>query len=272
MNALPRANDHRVGSGILAVVLSAVLAAPLATADDDIERRLHRIERLLDSGALAELSNRQERLQRNISQLLGEVESMNRELEEVQRQQRNLFEDLDDRLMELEQAAAAAPETPTHGDGMAPVVPETPTLDAAVAGEDTGTPDADTDAEAADAYSRAFSLLRDGDYQRAGDGFREILESHPDSDYADNARYWLAETYYVVRDFDEAMEHFQRIVDNPDSNKHPDALLKAGYIHYEREEWDEARGLLEQVREDYPDSTVASLAGNRLDQMDEDGR
>lgn len=268
----------RLRPGLFAVATTLVglsLGMGQATADEDLERRVERMERLLDSGALSDLANRQERLRREVSELVGQMETLQREMDDIRRQQRNLFEDLDDRLMELEQAGVAAPDD-------AAALPDTPALDTAVEGEDdvAMTPDdddameaaEDDDGDAAELYSTAFDHLRDGNYQRAADGFRDLLEDHPDSDYADNARYWLAETYYVVRDFDEAMEHFQRIVDNPDSNKHPDALLKAGYIHYEREEWDEARGLLEQVREDYPDSTVASLAGNRLDQMDEDGR
>lgn len=258
---------------VAATVVGLSIGMGQASADEDLERRVERMERLLDSGALSDLANRQERLRREVSELVGQMETLQRDMDEIRRQQRNLFEDLDDRLMELEQAGVAAQE---------PDVPDTPALDAELEGEpeDTTPPEdddamaaaAEDDGDAADAYSAAFDLLRDGDYRRAADGFRDVLDNHPDSDYADNARYWLAETYYVVREFDEAMEHFQEIVDDPDSGKHADALLKAGYIHYEREEWDRARDMLEQVRDDYPDSTVANLAGNRLDQMDNEGR
>ena len=266
----------RLRPGLFAVATTLVglsLGMGQTTADEDLERRVERMERLLDSGALSDLANRQERLRREVSELVGQMETLQREMDDIRRQQRNLFEDLDDRLMELEQAGVAAQE---------PGVPDTPALDAELEGEPQDAPPpedddameaaADDDGDAADAYSAAFDLLRDGDYRRAADGFRDVLDNHADSDYADNARYWLAETYYVVREFDEAMEHFQQIVDDPDSGKHADALLKAGYIHYEREEWDRARDMLEQVRDDYPDSTVASLAGNRLDQMDDEGR
>ncbi|SEO96640.1 tol-pal system protein YbgF [Aquisalimonas asiatica] len=273
MNRVPNMPTKRrsIFASCLSLLLAASLSAPgLASADDDLERRIERLERVLDSRALAELSNRQERLQREVSQLIGEIESLERQIEEVNRQQRNLFEDLDDRVLELEQSGVAG--------GTADTLPDTPALDAAVDDDDALMDDEaaaeaeDDTSDAAEIYSRAFDKLRDGDYAEAGDGFQEILDDHGDSDYADNARYWLAETHYVVREFDEAMEHFQTLIDNPDSGKHADAKLKAGYIHYEREEWSEARELLEAVRDEYPDSTVASLAGNRLEQMDDEGR
>ncbi|MFV8835444.1 tol-pal system protein YbgF [Aquisalimonas sp.] len=260
-----------VPAACLGLLLAVSLTAPgTAGADDDLERRMDRLERVLDSRALAELSNRQERLQREVSRLIGEIESLERQIEEVNRQQRNLFEDLDDRVLELEQSGVAG--------GAGEDVADTPALDAAVDDDDALMDDeAAAEAErdtstAAEIYSRAFDKLRDGDYAEAGAGFQEILDDHGDGDYADNARYWLAETHYVVREFDEAMEHFRTLIDTPDSGKHADAMLKAGYIHYEREEWGEARELLQSVRDEYPDSTVANLAANRLEQMDDEGR
>lgn len=265
------ANRRSGTTACVSLLLTVCLAAPgLAGANDDLERRMDRLERVLDSRALAELSNRQERLQREVSQLIGEIESLERQIEEVNRQQRNLFEDLDDRVLELEQADVAG--------GTDQGVPDTPALDASVDDEDAlmedeAAADAEEDAsDAAELYSRAFDKLRDGDYAEAGSGFQEILDEHGDSNYADNARYWLAETHYVVHEFDQAMEHFQRLIETPDSGKRADALLKAGYIHYEREEWSEARELLQSVRDAYPNSTVASLATNRLEQMDDEGR
>lgn len=268
---------------VIAVALSLAMAAGTA-AGQDLEERVERMERLLDSAALADLSNRQERLREEVSRLTGELDSLRQELENLRERQRNLFQDLDDRMLELEQAQENQDSrTPTAGDGTLPESPETPeSEDGADDGEQSDNGDESAsgddddgssgDSEVAGVYREAFNLLRDGDYGRAADGFREVIDDYPDSEYVDNARYWLAETFYVEREFDEAMEHFQQLVDNPDSSKHPDALLKAGYIHYEREQWEQARERLEAVREQYPDSTVASLAGDRLEQMDEQGR
>ncbi|MEN1727898.1 MAG: tetratricopeptide repeat protein, partial [Pseudomonadota bacterium] len=50
-------------------------------------------------------------------------------------------------------------------------------------------------------------------------------------------------------------------------SKQGDALLKIGFSHFELQQWTEARAALEQVRSDFPDSTLARLADGRLRDM-----
>ncbi|MGB5291005.1 MAG: tetratricopeptide repeat protein, partial [Lysobacterales bacterium] len=69
-----------------------------------------------------------------------------------------------------------------------------------------------------------------------------------------------------------ALEAFQALLSNyPDSPKVPDGLLKIGYTHYEMKQWDQARAALEQVQQQYPDTTLARLAGSRLRSMKLEG-
>lgn len=268
------ARPTRWRHGLVIAVLALGLVSVPAWAD--VERRLDRIERLLDGSTLMDMNRLQERLRQEVQELRGDVDIMQRALDDLERQQRSLYEDLDSRLQSLEQGA---------GDSQPGAqVPETPGLDAEVdleaeldglEGEtdiDAGELDASADGDAEAAYQKAFDLLRDGRYSRAGDAFREVLENHPGTLYAENALYWLGESYYVVRDFDTAMEHFEAVVADEDNNKRPDALLKKGFIHYERGQWDRARSALEQVRDDYSGTTVATLAENRLQRMREEGR
>ena len=58
----------------------------------------------------------------------------------------------------------------------------------------------------------------------------------------------------------------------PQSPKVPSAMLKLGYIDYELRQWRQARDQLAQLAEQYPDSTEASLAKRRLEQMRKEGR
>jgi len=44
-----------------------------------------------------------------------------------------------------------------------------------------------------------------------------------------------------------------------------------GYCNYELERWDNARGALARVQEDYPETTAARLAGQRLKRMETEG-
>jgi TolA-binding protein len=54
---------------------------------------------------------------------------------------------------------------------------------------------------------------------------------------------------------------------HPESNKRPDALLKIGFVHFEQGRLEAARDALEQVTNDYPNTTAANLATQRLDQL-----
>ena len=93
----------------------------------------------------------------------------------------------------------------------------------------------------------------------------------PDSELADNAQYWLAESHYVTQKFDKALKEFEIVIGKfPNSRKVPDALLKMGYCNYELQRWDAARASLARVKSEYPETTAARLAGQRLQRMEEE--
>ena len=48
-------------------------------------------------------------------------------------------------------------------------------------------------------------------------------------------------------------------------------MLKIGYCNYELKRWGAARSALDQLIEDYPNSTAANLAQRRLGQMEDEG-
>ncbi|NIW25524.1 MAG: tetratricopeptide repeat protein, partial [Gammaproteobacteria bacterium] len=49
-----------------------------------------------------------------------------------------------------------------------------------------------------------------------------------------------------------------------------DALLKIGFCNYELSQWDQARAALERVVREFPDTTAARLATQRLERMAQD--
>ncbi|TVQ35624.1 MAG: tol-pal system protein YbgF [Wenzhouxiangella sp.] len=241
---------------------------------------------------------RVQELLEEVRELRGLVESQQREIDNLRRRQRDQYLDLDQRLQQLGRDGVAVapildqddqdPRGPaeTAGDDRpvepsvaqapradvpevrAPIdaQPEITTLPMPAAGgpRDLGTP---TDEEQA-AYDRAFRALRETRYADAANAFSDFLDQYPDSAYAPNAQYWLAETYYVTRDFETALNLFKELLDRfPGSNKEPDALLKIGFSHFELRQWNEARAALEQVRAQYPNTTLARLAEGRLRDM-----
>ena len=121
-------------------------------------------------------------------------------------------------------------------------------------------------------YRKALALIRDGEFEDAAESFNSFLEIYPESSYADNANYWIGETYYVTRDFEPALETFTGLVEEfPDSPKVPDTRLKIGYIHYEQHDWSAAREELTSIVSTYPDTEVAQLANARIKRMEDEG-
>lgn len=256
-----------------AAPLAAVAACLLLTslpgqAQPRLEDRVTRLEQLLNSRGLVEMLTQLEQLQREVQALRGEVELQGHELQQLKARQRDLYVDLDRRLQQLEAGAAApAPAVPAAtGSPAAPAAPGQPAGAAATAPSAAG-----ADAARAD-YQRALDILREGRYRQAGEAFQAFLKAHPDSAYADNAQYWLAETYYVTRQFDTALSEFERVLKQyPGSSKTPDARLKIGFIHYEKGNWDQARQALQQVVAEHPGTTAARLAAERLARMKREG-
>ena len=272
-------NNSIVGILVAAGLLSAAPMVVQAQAEDST-RLIYQVQELLEE----------------VRELRGMVESQQREIENLRRRQRDQYLDLDERLQQVgrgsapqappaevepidpvpEQRPNAEPETAPEE---APRVADAPEVRAPIdagmevrplatpgtAGpRDLGTP---TEEEQS-AYDRAFRALRETRYADAAEGFSSFLDNYPDSAYAPNALYWLAETYYVTRDFATALNFFNQLLNQyPDSNKEGDALLKIGFSNYELRQYSEARAALEQVRSQYPGTTLARLAETRLRDM-----
>lgn len=78
-------------------------------------------------------------------------------------------------------------------------------------------------------YESAFSLVRDGSYDQAEAALGDFLARFPDHSLAPNARYWLGETYYVRKDYEQATRVFAEAYQQaPKGPKGPDNLLKLG--------------------------------------------
>ena len=115
------------------------------------------------------------------------------------------------------------------------------------------------------AYEEAFSDLKSGNYAESARKFNAFVDSYPTSDLADNAQYWLGESYYVTRNYKIALDVFQSFIRRyPDSSKLPDTLLKLGFTYFELKDWEQSTRYLQEVVDRYPDTTVARLAKTRL--------
>jgi len=226
----------------------------------DMDARLIRIERVVENQSLIELATQLDQLQAQTQELRGQIETLRFESDNAGNRQRQLYLDVDQRLQAMEQNQARLVQPPPVA-AFDPVEARAAQAAArpAVSGSDQ------------DNYQAAFDLLKNGQYMQSAEAFRQFLVVFPSSPLADNAQYWLAETYYVQRQFTTALPAFELVVSKyPNSIKLPDALLKIGFCNYELKQWAGARTALERVVREFPDTTAARLATQRLERMAQD--
>ena len=114
-------------------------------------------------------------------------------------------------------------------------------------------------------YNDAFKKLQDGDYAGAERGFKAFLQSNPKHTLAGNAQYWLGETYYARRDYQDAMTAFaEGYKVYRTSPKGPDNLLKLGVTLAVLGRKPDACAVFAKFSQDYPRAT--DLQKRRVEQ------
>jgi tol-pal system protein YbgF len=164
----------------------------------------------------------------------------------------------------------------TTSEGIAPPTATPPASvseapGAAVAGADSGAaPPIEEGSTELAIYDAARGDFARGNYALARDGFDELLRRFPASNLADNAAYWLAESYYAEAQYLQALERYEEIlIAYPDGDVRPAALLKTGYCRLELGFPDEAARSFERVRLLFPDSNEAAIAEHKLSGLSE---
>ncbi|MET0065824.1 MAG: tol-pal system protein YbgF [Candidatus Thiodiazotropha sp.] len=271
--------NARIKPVILSLLLGFTAVIPALAADSaaSLEQRLQRLERTMQNQSLADLVLQIQQLQREVQQLRGDVEMQKHTMDAMSRRQRDLYLDIDQRLSRFQGAPVAAAAAASAPGAAAPQpAPSTsappgggPVVASAPPAAQVTPPDPKQEELA---YQEAFNLLKQGRYPESISAFSSFLKQYPGGSYEDNAQYWLAEASYVNRDFDTALNEFSQVrARYPQSPKVPGAMLKMGYIHYEKQNWDEAKGVLKELQMNYPDTTEARLADKRLQRISKEG-
>ena len=114
-------------------------------------------------------------------------------------------------------------------------------------------------------YNHAKSLLDDDKTESARREFEKFLSLFPDSDKADNAKFWMAESYYRDKWYEKAILEYQAVIENyPQGNKIAASLLKQGYAFDHLGESANARLILKELVKKFPESNEAKIAREKL--------
>ncbi|NLY13661.1 MAG: tol-pal system protein YbgF [Gammaproteobacteria bacterium] len=194
-----------------------------------------------------------QQMQQEIATLRGMLEEQQHEISQLRQENLERYQTLDSRLSEGGGAQAVSPSTASAQNSTQPAEQ--------TAGE------SDPEKEKL-FYEASFDLIKQRDFEKAEQAFSAFLRKYPKSQYAGNAQYWLGEVSLVQGDLQGAGKAFALVSHNyPEHNKVPDSLYKLADVERRLGNADKARGILQQVLAQYPNSSAAQLAQRDLGKL-----
>lgn len=242
-----------------AVCLTALALPAYAGLFDDVEARA-RIDKLradvtamqqsVDTASKNQLEfvNQLEALKTELAKLRGQLEVLTYEVETTQKRQKDFYVDLDARLRKLEPSSSVAATDP----GL-------PT------GEATGSKTAVDEGAATRDYDIALNFVKAGRYRDAVSAFASFTKVHAGSVRQPSAHFWQASSHFQLREFAKAADQYARVPAGwPNDPKAPDALLGQANAQFEAGDAKSANKTLEALIQQYPKSSAAQAAQQRL--------
>lgn len=209
------------------------LRAKVNALSDDVKARL---DTKADKASTLDILNQHEQTMQEIARLRGQIEVLANQIATAQKNQKDLYADLDLRIKKLE------PRQETVDGQTVQVMPNEKQT-----------------------YDKAMELFKSRDYKAAAGALQDFVRRYPDSAFAANAQYWLGNAYYAQGDYKSAIAAQQVLVTNyATSPKAPDAMLNIASSYTELKDKKAAKRALQQLVSKFPDSSAAQAAKDRL--------
>jgi tol-pal system protein YbgF len=114
-------------------------------------------------------------------------------------------------------------------------------------------------------YSASYNDYLMGNYALAVDGFQDFLANFPDSEYADNAAYYLGDCYVKQGKHELAIQAFEQVINlYPDADKTPTAYYKKAVALEQLQRLEQAIDTLKRLEALFPNAPEAQLARDEL--------
>lgn len=212
-----------------------------------------------NSQANAELFYMVQQLESTVRKLEGQLEEHQHQIERLQRQGRDRYVDLDQRILDLSRAVE---------ERAAPAADEPQGADTQNAGQtQPARVYRSPEQEERQVYNEIIALIRDDkDFDAAIGRLYEFIDEYPEGDLTVNAYYWLGEVYLAKPQLEQAKQAFTLVASRySDHRKAPDAIYKLGVTLDRLDEDEEAHRRMQSVVSNYPNSGAAELAQKFLD-------
>ncbi len=117
------------------------------------------------------------------------------------------------------------------------------------------------------AYMESLTNFQNQEFDKAIDGFRDLVQSDPRNELADNSQYWLAECFYSQKDFKRAINEFAKVFTYAGTDKNDDAQLKIGLSYQSMGNVPKAREEFQRMIDYFPGSEYYPKAKEALKQL-----
>jgi tol-pal system protein YbgF len=212
----------------------------------------------------AELDNKTDRIRIEIQNLQGKLDEIKFHAEKASNDTLAMREEMTAKLKEQdEKLIAVRKDVDTLKTSITPppaIISQT---------QPGATPPSSLEGDSAEElYNAAYSKWKAEDLEGARSAFKNFLQIYPHHELSDNAQFWIGESYFREKKYEEAVVEFEEVVKKyPKENKVPDAMLKEGLAFYELEKVKESKYILNKLISKYPKSEPAKIAKSRLEEM-----
>src|SRR5882762_10944094 len=160
---------------------------------------------------------------------------------------------------EIEALRSSIPVAPPPGAISA--VPADPNAPAPLPAPTTGTPPSTAGLSPTRMFDTARADYAAGQWSLAVTGFDAFLKTFPRSEMADDAQFFIGETYYAQNRWADAIAAYNQVIQNyPMANAVPDAYYKRGLAQERLGQLDAARESWTTAVTNFPDSDAGRLA------------
>ncbi|MDD4928967.1 MAG: tol-pal system protein YbgF [Gallionella sp.] len=225
-------------------------------SDDEARDNIQRVEaRVLklegqnkqQTQSILDLQSQIEVINGEIRKLRGMNEETVHGLQDAEKREKDFYVDLDTRLRRFEPTESAAPAPRTDG------------------GAASGGAASDDPAAENRAIEAAYGLFRNASYANAATAFADFLKKYPDSVHVPNARFWLGDTQFAMKDYKSALETYRALLkEGSNPSKAPDILFNIAACQQALKAVSQANATLKQLIAKYPESNAAAKAKKLL--------
>ena len=120
--------------------------------------------------------------------------------------------------------------------------------------------------EVTGAYNAALGEFKRRNFQEAVNQFEAILNSGTDK-LVDNCHYWIGESFYGMKRYDEAIKQFETVLGYTGSGKRPYAQLMIGNSYMGLGDKAAAKDAYSKLVSNYPESALVEKAKGKLSRL-----